>query len=113
MRHDPSFYSQPEWRNFRRRYLAAHPTCAVPGCGHQATHIDHKTARRVSALGDYDGQGLKPLCTSHHSQKTAAVDGGFGNRPTRDYTPTVKGCGADGLPNEPGHHWSRESSKTP
>ena len=59
-RHDPTFYSKPEWREFRRCYLSLHPICGVPGCGRPATHVDHQTARRVSSMGDFDARGLKP-----------------------------------------------------
>lgn len=66
----------PEWPEFSRRYLAAHPWCRI--CGKRAHHTDHIIA--VSAGGAvFEEANLQPLCRSHHGKKTASQDGGFGN----------------------------------
>jgi hypothetical protein len=102
MRFDPGFYRTRRWRDVRYAYLAAHPTCSVPGCSDPAVDVDHANTRR-SGAGDYEG--LSSMCKSHHSAKTVALDGGFGRAPAPSYTPTVRGCDASGTPKDKSHHW--------
>lgn len=65
----------PEWQVIRNEYLLHHPFCVV--CGGQATQVDHIVP--LSKGGTHDWDNLQAMCHSHHSQKTATVDGGFGN----------------------------------
>ncbi|HXG36536.1 MAG TPA: HNH endonuclease signature motif containing protein [Dehalococcoidia bacterium] len=65
-----------EWRRLRAAFLAAHPLCC--DCGEPATDVDHETPR--SAGGTDDWRNLRSRCHRCHSKKTAARDGGFGNR---------------------------------
>jgi 5-methylcytosine-specific restriction protein A len=65
------------WRKTREAFLAVNPWCCVPGCTERASHVDHKRTRRSG--GSDDWSNLQGLCWSHHSQKTARHDGGFGN----------------------------------
>jgi 5-methylcytosine-specific restriction protein A len=66
----------PDWPAVRNEYLLHHPFCVV--CGGTATQVDHITP--VSKGGSIrDWGNLQAMCHRHHSQKTAAVDGGFGN----------------------------------
>lgn len=97
---DP-FYRSKEWRALRAAVLRRDPICRTPGCTRPSTHVDHNTPR---ARGGSDHpSNLVGRCASCHSAKTAAADGGFGNK-RRDRAP-VKGCDADGLPLDPGHWW--------
>lgn len=69
------------WERRRRSFLRRHPRCE--DCGGQATVADHVPTREelvARGVADPDAdEWLHPKCASHHSQKTAAVDGGFGN----------------------------------
>jgi 5-methylcytosine-specific restriction endonuclease McrA len=99
-----AFYSSPAWRELRTGFLRQFPVCQVPGCGLPSKHADHKVARRRGGAA-LDPANLMALCHSHHSVKTAGMDGGFGNKPKADYTLRAVGCNTDGWPRDPGHHW--------
>ena len=102
---DAKFYADSAWKRFAKAYLAAHPSCVVPGCGAPATHADH--IRAIAAGGDpWGAQNLQPLCTAHHNQKTAIFD-----RPSRPSAKTrlsVRGADASGMPLDPLHHWNKK-----
>ena len=34
-------YDDPRWKQLSRRHRAAHPVCAVAGCGKRAELVDH------------------------------------------------------------------------
>lgn len=70
-------YSTPAWRALRAAFLAVHPMCQHPGCNERSSHVDHKRSRRRG--GSDAWANLQALCRSHHSEKTASQDGGFGN----------------------------------
>ena len=101
---DP-FYTAPAWRQCRSEFLRTHRECSVNGCGRRASHVDHVVSRRRGGA-PYDPANLSALCHSHHTAKTNAVDGGFGNRPG-EFRPIVKGCDASGRPLDPAHPWRR------
>ncbi len=106
MPNDP-FYTSPAWRACRRQFLAAHPSCSVAGCTRASTNADHRVTRRAGGA-PFAWSNLAALCASHHSEKTARADGGFG-RPTRSGVRLIaRGCTADGTPISPDHHWSRK-----
>ena len=105
---DP-FYRSDAWRQVRGRVLreAGH-RCAVPGCDSRATHVDHVRSRRTEPARALDPSNLQPLCHRHHSVKTAARDGGFGNARTESDAPVrLRGNAPDGSPLDPGHRWNR------
>jgi len=64
------------WQIIRANHLRVWPLCAV--CGDPGTHVDHILA--LARGGSNAESNLQTLCAVHHSQKTAAQDGGFGNR---------------------------------
>jgi len=63
------------WRKIRDAFLKANPLC---WCGETASHVDHQISKARG--GTDDPANLRGICARHHSAKTAAVDGGFGNR---------------------------------
>ena len=72
-----------EWRKIREAFLRKRMWCSNPygvhtGMRVMAVHVDHVVP--LSQGGTHDEGNLNPLCTSCHSRKTAASDGGFGNR---------------------------------
>lgn len=67
-----------EWAAYRKDYLTMYPWCAV--CGQRATDIDHIDGTGRRGARAYDPANLQALCASHHSQKTATQDGGFGRK---------------------------------
>jgi 5-methylcytosine-specific restriction protein A len=70
------------WRKVRRLKLNAHPMCQWPGCDRPASDVDHIRPRAQG--GDDSDANLQSLCHSHHSQKTAGHDGGFGRKEPAD-----------------------------
>ena len=63
-----------KWRYIRAQFLKAHSQCVV--CGEQATEVDHVVP--LADGGTHQWSNLQAMCKTHHSQKTALVDGGFG-----------------------------------
>lgn len=62
------------WRVFSEQYRKKHTVCCVVGCESPSRHVDH--IDNLGPLGPrgYDPSNLQPLCHSHHSQKTMAVE---------------------------------------
>lgn len=71
------------WAQLRKRFLFDHPLCAKclsEGRAVAATDVDHIVPHRGDQALMWDESNLQALCHSCHSRKTAAEDGGFGNR---------------------------------
>lgn len=102
------FYDSPEWKKARARFLALNPLCQAPCCGARSERVDHKVSIAKGGA-PLDPENFQALCRSHHNEKTARMDGGFGNSKT-DGKPAWKGVGADGRPLDPAHPWNRERS---
>lgn len=106
----PGFYASKDWQAFRKAVLKERPVCEVKGCGYAAVHLDH-----IVSIGKggatLSRENVQALCKSHHSQKTAKQDGGFGNKKGPEGLSAsglkVKGCGVDGVPLDPNHPWNR------
>lgn len=75
----PRFYNKRAWRDrIRPRQLREHPLCQDcqdEGFVKPATDVDHLDGNPNNNAPE----NLRSRCHSHHSRKTAAVDGGFGN----------------------------------
>ncbi len=56
-----------EWRKARRDYLAAHPYCAMPGCGAPATTVDHIIPHRGDRALFWTRRNWQALCTRCHN----------------------------------------------
>lgn len=80
-----ALYASARWQRARQMFLARHPLCAE--CQRQgrvtpANTVDHIIPHRGDPERFWDQDGWQPLCAPCHSRKTAAEDGGFGNRRT-------------------------------
>ncbi|MDR3362397.1 MAG: HNH endonuclease [Desulfovibrio sp.] len=97
-------YNLKTWKYVRLSKLSASPWCEY--CGAPASQVDHITP--VESGGHpFDMDNLQCLCQTCHSRKSAAEDGGYGNRRK------VKGCRPDGTPLDPRHEWNREKKNLP
>lgn len=70
------------WQQARARYLSKHPLCAhcqAVGKVTIATDLDHIEPHKGNMETFWDSTNWQGLCKHHHSSKTAAEDGGFGN----------------------------------
>ncbi len=71
-----------KWRKMRVAFLRQHPLCVKcekAGRVELARVVDHIRPHRGNDALFWDVSNWQPLCRSHHSSKTAAGDGGFGN----------------------------------
>jgi hypothetical protein len=102
------FYLSAEWRAFRAKILRERPFCEVRGCTRRPSHCDHRQTLRSGGAA-LDPANISVMCHSHHSAKTAQVDGGYG-RPPRNTAPNLvaTGCRADGTPLDSRHPWARK-----
>ena len=80
-----ALYASARWQRARQMFLARHPLCAE--CQRHdrltpASVVDHVIPHRGDTARFWEQDGWQPLCASCHSRKTAAEDGGFGNRRT-------------------------------
>jgi 5-methylcytosine-specific restriction protein A len=71
------------WRVARKRFLELNPLCAEcnrVGRLTAATIVDHIVPHKGDISLFWDMDNREAICKSHHDQKTASQDGGFGNR---------------------------------
>ena len=89
------------WRKLRDRIMRRDKCLCQPCLQHgrltPATAVDHITPK--SQGGTDDHENLQAICKPCHNGKTQAE--------ARGKVYTEKGCGADGMPTNPGHHWRR------
>lgn len=72
-----------KWREARKIFLSQHPLCIdceADGILTAATDVDHDIPHRGDNKLFWDRTNWRARCHSHHSQKTAREDGGFGRR---------------------------------
>lgn len=70
------------WRKLRKAFLLKNPLCGKcteEGLMVDATEVDHIKPHRGDDRLFWDESNWQGLCNSHHSRKTAAENGGFGN----------------------------------
>ena len=90
--HPPEWMQRPSaadrgydahWHRESRAFLREHPFCCACEAEDvflvQATVVDHHVPHRGDPVLFWDRSNWRPMCASHHSRKTAAGDGGFGN----------------------------------
>lgn len=71
------------WQKARLNYLMLNPLCvecSAEGRVVSAKVVDHIIPHKGDQALFWDQANWQPLCKSHHSQKTARQDGGFGNQ---------------------------------
>ena len=99
LRHLP--LNSAAWKRLRAEVLASEPLCRMCraiGLVEPATEVDHIIDSREDYSDDNRRENLAPLCKPCHSIKTAASMG----------KPVTLGCDANGMPNDPSHHWNRQ-----
>lgn len=74
------WYHTTRWKRLRMRFLSEHPVCE--SCPRPANTVDHRVPHDMDEAKFWDWNNLRAQCVSCHSRKTAAQDGGFGNRRT-------------------------------
>lgn len=71
------------WRKARVHFLRHHPLCVEcqkEGRVTEAKVVDHRTPHKGDRVLFWDRNNWSPMCVAHHNAKTAAQDGGFGNK---------------------------------
>lgn len=71
-----------KWQKARARFLQANPLCVKcqsQGRVKAASDVDHIMPHRGDMTLFWQPSNWQALCHSHHSEKTATEDGGFGN----------------------------------
>ena len=86
------------WRRLREAHLSKEPLCRM--CAHMgwsipATVVDHIKPFRDDWSLRLDPDNLQSLCKEHHDSHKQA----------EDRSGRVRGCGTDGVPLDPNHHW--------
>ena len=93
-------YRTARWRRLRLAQLAAHPLCAsclTMGRTTPASVCNHADkAAKATPEGFYAGP-FTSLCALHHDSTQQREE-------RRGYQ---IGCGLDGTPNDPRHHWNK------
>lgn len=89
-----------KWQQARSGFLRSHPLCAMcerKGKLTDASVVDHIMPHHGDMVLFWDKTNWQALCTHcHDSCKKALELGG-----------TLPGCGLDGIPIDPQHHWHR------
>jgi 5-methylcytosine-specific restriction protein A len=95
------------WVKARKAYLTINPLCVEcqrVGKLTPANVVDHIVPHGGDMALFWDSYGnWQSLCKPCHDRKTAAEDGGFGNKTGAGKI--RQGCDADGIPSDSRHHW--------
>lgn len=89
-----------KWREARGSFLAANPLCVMHqqlGRVVEATVVDHKVPHRGDLKLFWDRKNWQSLCAPCHDVHKQRLE----------KSGRVAGCGLDGLPLDPNHHWRR------
>lgn len=88
------------WQAYRERYLREHPLCVMHlqlGQIAEATVVDHILPHKGDHKLFWDPKNHQSLCkTCHDSHKQRLERSG-----------SIVGCGLDGVPVDPRHHWHK------
>lgn len=93
-------YNTKEWKQLRLAQLRACPLCAyclASGKTESANIADHKKPHKGDRKLFFDPTNLQSLCKTCHDAAKA----------TLERSGVLPGCGLDGLPLDPAHHWRR------
>lgn len=98
-------YNTRRWRDIRAIQLSEHPLCQCPHCQEGkrftkiATVVDHIKPHRGDERLFWDQGNLRSMAKECHDKfKQSEEKGGAGFK---------SGCGNDGQPLDPSHHWNR------
>lgn len=86
------------WRKAAKAFLASNPLCIYcrrSGRTTAATVVDHVRPHRGDMKLFWDPGNWQPLCAPCHSAA----------KQREEHAGHTLGCGADGVPLDPGHHW--------
>lgn len=101
-RHGDFSYDSRRWRSRSEQYRREHPYCEPcrrAGRVALSKHVDH-IVPIVQGCDPWDESNWEAKCITCHSRKTRADQSG---------QPMVeKGCGPDGMPLDPRHHWTKD-----
>jgi 5-methylcytosine-specific restriction protein A len=97
------------WQKARAAFLAFPENalcrlCQAHGRIVAATVVDHITPHRGDLRLFWNPTNWQPLCKRCHNAKSAQEQASYrtGSKPV-----VAKGCGLDGAPVDPAHHWNR------
>jgi 5-methylcytosine-specific restriction protein A len=105
-------YNTQRWKRVRLLHLKGSPFCLdcyAAGRLVLASVVDHVVPISAGGPAFPGPDGLRSLCPSCHSQKTARGSEAGAVRTTRARQPR-KGCDANGNPLDPSHPWRAEKS---
>ena len=99
-------YNTARWRKVRSLKLSAQPLCeaCLPHRYTIASHVDHVHAISNGGPAFPGMDGLRALCPSCHSAKTARGPEAGAIKTTKPR----RGCDANGNPIDPAHPWSEQ-----
>ncbi len=93
-------YNRKAWHRLRTAQLRDEPTCrlcAEMGRVTAATVVDHVIPHKGDEALFFDPSNLQSLDKHCHDSV----------KQRQEKTGSLPGCGTDGWPIDPGHHWSR------
>lgn len=88
------------WRKARRIFLAENPLCRMcldDGRETAATVVDHRVPHLGNETLFWDTANWQALCKLHHDS----------TKQREEKTGREIGCGDDGWPVDPAHHWNK------
>lgn len=88
------------WQEYRERYLREHPLCAMhleQGSVVPSMVVDHIAPHRGDYKLFWDPKNHQALCKTCHDRHKQRLE----------KSGTMIGCGLDGIPIDPGHHWRK------
>ena len=87
------------WRRARLEYLQGNPWCVMCAAAGRprvvASVVDHREPHRGDQSLFWSRSNWQSLCRTCHNTRKAQLERGG----------RMRGCDADGLPLDPGHHW--------
>jgi len=93
-------YNNTRWRKERDRHLKEHPFCVYCeqlGRLKIAEVVDHKIPHKGDEELMWSRDNFQSLCFDCHNSAKAI----------KESKGTIPGCGLDGTPLDPEHHWNR------
>lgn len=94
-----------KWQQAREVFLRAHPLCRMHADRGElvpATVVDHIVAHRGDRSLFWKRDNWQPLCKACHD----------GTKQRLERSGVLQGCGADGVPIDPNHHWHKTPRQT-